>query len=494
MDQLPKMKGILEHFTKKPDDFRHIYDAVEAHLEKLPAEWESKLDELERMILLKALRPDKLTPAIQDWVKLKIGEKFVEPPTFNLGQCFKDATKITPLIFVLSPGSDPVADFLRFAEEMGFTSKYSQISLGQGQGPKAEKLIKTFSNTGGWVLLQNCHLAASWMSELERLCEEITDTVAPDFRLWLTSMPTPSFPISVLQNGIKMTLEPPTGLKSNLLRTYNTIDDKDLGDCKKPEVYKKLLFGFALFHAIVQDRRKFGPIGWNIQYEFTNEDLTVCKRQLKIFINEYDAVPYKVLNYLGAEINYGGRVTDDKDVRLIKTILETYILPEALKDDYAFSKSGMYRSIQAGDQADYINYIKTLPLNPSPEAFGLHENAEITTAENTSRILLETILSIQPRASSKGGKSTEEVIMEIAGNVQARTPEVFDFDAIFKKYPTKYEESMNTVLVQEIIRYNRLLSIMKTTLGQVKKALKGEIVMSEDLELMARNLNENQVS
>ena len=55
-------------------------------------------------------------------------------------------------------------------------------------------------------------------------------------------------------------------------------DDKTLDDCKKPEVFKKLLFGLALFHAIIQDRRNFGPIGWNIAYEFTNEDLMVCKR------------------------------------------------------------------------------------------------------------------------------------------------------------------------------------------------------------------------
>jgi len=75
-----------------------------------------------------------------------------------------------------------------------------------------------------------------------------------------------------------MTLEPPTGLRSNLMRTYTAIDDRELIDCGKPNEFKKLLFGFSLFHAIVQDRRKFGPIGWNIAYEFTNEDLAVCKR------------------------------------------------------------------------------------------------------------------------------------------------------------------------------------------------------------------------
>jgi len=493
MDLLPKLAGIKDAILTNPDQFRPIYDAVEAHQQPLPEPWNSKLDEFEKMIVLKALRPDKLIPAIQDWVTLKIGRQFVEPPTFDLGQCFKDATVTTPLIFVLSPGSDPIADFKRFADEMGFGKRYDQISLGQGQGPKAEKMIKEFSRSGGWVILMNCHLASSWMPELEKIVESLGEDLHKDFRLWLTSMPTPAFPISVLQNGIKMTLEPPTGLRSNLLRTYNTIDDKELNDCKKPDVFKKLFFGFALFHAIVQDRRKFGPIGWNIAYEFTNEDLYVCKKQLKLFLDEYNEIPYKVINFLGAEINYGGRVTDDKDVRLIKTILKTYINPDVLRDGHKFSESGVYYSIPAGDQADYINYIKTLPLNPAPEAFGLHENAEITTSEGASRTLLETILSTQAQASSKGGKSAEEVIIDIADGISKRTPPVFDFDAIYKKYPTEYTESMNTVLVMEIIRYNRLLEVMASSLVQVKKGLKGEIVLSEELELMARSLSQNQV-
>ena len=104
----------------------------------------------------------------------------------------------------------------------------------------------------------------------------------------------------------------------------------------------------------------------------------VCRKQLKLFVDQYDEVPYKVLNYLGAIVNYGGRVTDDKDSRLISTILRGFINAGTTQVGHKFTKSGLYYTIEPGDKEDYLEYIRTLPLNPLPEAFGLHENAEIT--------------------------------------------------------------------------------------------------------------------
>lgn len=77
------------------------------------------------------------------------------------------------LIFVLSPGADPASDFLRFADEMKFGRKTEFISLGQGQGPKAERMITDAMERGCWVLLQNCHLAPSWMPTLEKIVDSI---------------------------------------------------------------------------------------------------------------------------------------------------------------------------------------------------------------------------------------------------------------------------------------------------------------------------------
>lgn len=91
----------------------------------------------------------------------------------------------------------------------------------------------------------------------------------------------------------------------------------------------------------------------------------------------------------------------------------------------------------------------------------MHANADITTNANKSDKLLGAILSIQPAtASGKSGKSPEDLNEEKALYVQSKIPEQFDLELLQMKYPTDYNESMNTVLTQEAERYNTLLGTM----------------------------------
>lgn len=137
------------------------------------------------------------------------------------------------------------------------------------------------------------------MPELERILENATE-IHKDFRIWLTSMPSNIFPVTILMKGIKMTYEPPRGLKNNLIRSFSTIDEAKYEECEKPTEWKKMFLGLSFFHALILERRKFGPLGWNIPYEFTAADFAISQSQLKMFLNEYEMIPYEALNYMAA--------------------------------------------------------------------------------------------------------------------------------------------------------------------------------------------------
>merc|ERR1719359_736467 len=151
-------------------------------------------------------------------------------------QFYADLSEKTPVIFILSSGADPTAMLTRFAATMGFSDKLDMISLGQGQGPKASKLIEQGMRDGTWVVLQNCHLCQSWMPTLERTVEGFEDNkhINKAFRLFLTSMPAPYFPVPVLQNGVKLTTEPPNGIRANLKRSLLSKTDEDMDKSCQP--------------------------------------------------------------------------------------------------------------------------------------------------------------------------------------------------------------------------------------------------------------------
>merc|ERR1719473_2020075 len=200
----------------------------------------------QRILLLRTFRMDKVSNGVEAYVIDKLGREFVMPPTFDISISYADSTKTSPLIFILVSGADPVSDMLSFAAEMGMSEKLEAISLGQGQGPKAKRLIEAARQHGGWVLLCNCHLSVSWLPELEQICEQLVPSETHnDYRLWLTSMPTAQFPALLLQNGVKMTNEPPKGLRANMIGSLSKCDDKMLNDCEKPAAFKQLNFAFC---------------------------------------------------------------------------------------------------------------------------------------------------------------------------------------------------------------------------------------------------------
>jgi dynein heavy chain len=263
----------------------------------------SQVTSFQALMALRCLRPDKVIPALQQFIAQELGAQFIDPPTFNLQKCFDDSDACSPLIFVLVSGADPMSDLLKLGDKVGKAKTILTVSLGQGQGPIAERAIADAIETGKWVCLQNCHLAESWLPTLERLVEEIRpDGTHPEFRLWLTAMPNPKFPVAVLQNGVKMTYEPPKGMRANLQGSFVSFDQDWFEGSIRSDNFRRLVFGVCFFHAQCLERKKFGALGWNIRYDFSESDLRISLDQLKIFIDDpaypESAPPFAALTYL----------------------------------------------------------------------------------------------------------------------------------------------------------------------------------------------------
>jgi dynein heavy chain len=166
-----------------------------------------------------------------------------------------------------------------------------------------------------------------------------------------------------------------------------------------------------------------------------------------------------------------------------------------LNKNHKLSESGTYFVPVTGDLASYKEFIKqNMPINDLTEIFGLHENAEITSAIGITNKMLGICLSLQgAQTSSCDGKSRDDILRESAQEILDKLPKNFDIEYAAKKHPIKYMDSMNTVLQQELLRFNGLLSVVRSSLVNVGKAIKGEVPMSVELENVCESVFNNLV-
>ncbi|XP_053403795.1 dynein axonemal heavy chain 2-like isoform X4 [Mercenaria mercenaria] len=483
LEKLTNFHGIITAFEQYPRDWNIWYTSNEPENTGLPGEWDNACNELQKMLIIRSLRPDRVSFCATSFITNNLGSKFVEPPVLDMQHVVQDSSTKTPLIFVLSPGVDPTSALLQLAEQSGMAQRFHALSLGQGQAPIATRMIKEGVREGNWVFLANCHLSLSWMPQLDKLVEQLqVEEPHPEFRLWLSSSPHPEFPIAILQTGIKMTTEPPKGLKANLKRLYNLVTEQQFSRCHKQDKYKKLLFCLCFFHSVLLERKKFLMLGWNIAYEFNDSDFEVSENLLSIYLDDYDETPWEALKYLIAGINYGGHVTDDWDRRLLMTYISDYFNDNAINTPFfRVSVLPTYYVPKDGPLSSYKEYVSMLPNIDHPEAFGQHPNADIQSQIQETRLMFDTLLSLQPQISSTGGESREDKVLDLAANIYKQIPENVDYDNTVKILSVD-PSPLNVVLLQEIQRYNLLLEEIRKSLTDLEMGIQGMVVMTMELE------------
>ncbi|CAF0810656.1 unnamed protein product [Adineta ricciae] len=487
-----------------------------------------KFNDLSRfrcLLIIKILRPDTLLPSISQYVTDQMGSNFLSSGFANIQDIYTHSSPQAPIILLLSPGTDPTSLLIRFARETrGTAAHLDVISLGQGQGPKVEEVLsKALTLKGRWIFLHNCHLSASFMPRLRVLVNNFNKPgleLDSQFRLFLSSKPDKNFPLELLQLGLKMTVEWPRGLKSSLLQTFGPtgiVNEKVYEKSTLGPYWRRLVFNLAFFHAVIHERKKFGALGWNLSYEFNQSDLEVAVLELESLVRRSKSqIPsFDVFCYLAGSIIYGGRVTDEFDRRRLLRIIERFYCPETLEENYSYAGDNTYKAPSLDlNFSNLLSYINAMPDFDDPRVFGMHPNTNRALMYVQANQFVDMLVTIEPqyRMMMSFGALTDgdAACMAIIDDITSKVPRSIEtgfgagtrhitFEVALTKISTKLGNKYRayfvffSLLKQEIRAYNELLELIYSTCDDLRRALVGEIVVSEILEEIQHKLLMNEL-
>jgi len=484
----------LDEFQRFPADlveaaprFREWYNAAAPETEKLPLDW-AGLDKTPflKMLVIRCLRPDRMTTAMLAFCEatLPFGTKYSKcDQTLNsnqvIAESLKTSTTVTPIFFILSPGVDVVAevDKLAIRYELERGTSYHNVSMGQGQDIVAMDKLEQAHRNGHWVILNNIHLMPRWCVDLEkRLDEYALEGSHQKFRVFLTADPSKGIPIGLLNRSIKLTNEPPAGLKANIKRAFCSFAKEYIDEADSKT--KSIIFGLCHFHAVLMERKLYGPMGYNMMYPFSLGDLrdsAVCLNNY-MEVNAGGKIPWADLRYIFGEIMYGGHIVNDFDRLLANSYLEWYMKDDLLEETelfpFAEDEKGMsFRTPLPTSYDRYLDHIEDELTVDTPIAFGLHTNAEIDFRTTQSNVMF-AILTELSHSSGGGGdeEGTSASPEDIAAQLRQDTLDAFGdkrFDLEDVQRSLEEQGPYQNVFLQEIDLINRVLDEMVRSLKEL---------------------------
>ena len=525
LSQISLFKGHFAEIVENGSEWRKIMESPTPEQETIPKICEG-MQPFHRAVVIRCLRPDRAIFAANQYISETLGKEFIEYPAISLDKISVEAGNKSPVIFLLSPGSDPTP----LVEEAARKAKVqlNSVSMGQGREEFAEAYIQQSKAKGEWVLLQNCHLGLRYMNALfemykqdlsgasadsekkkegsEEQKEEKVDPkkaaekpkqIHEDYRLWITTEVHPKFPVSLLQLSLKLTNEPPAGAKASMKRTLSSITQQTIDTLECPE-WRKLIYVLAFFNTTVQERRKFGPLGWCIPYEFNHSDFTAslsfCSGQVVDAQRQYSSANanpnpfvesfWQTVRYGICEIHYGGRVTDELDRRLINAIGESYFCNERV---FEVSKAIRYFDrpeypiFDCASVGQFLEQVNKLPQNDPPPIFGLHDLADVKLRRDQANEVFQKIIDVQPKESASGGMTREDVVTKKIQELLPEVPEDFNMEYVRKQVEDNGRKPLDICCKQEIERMQIVLRTLRSTLVDLGLAIDGTIVMNDQL-------------
>ncbi|XP_055228071.2 dynein axonemal heavy chain 14 isoform X2 [Gorilla gorilla gorilla] len=244
---------------------------------------------------------------------------------------------------------------------------------------------------------------------------------------------------------------------------------------------------------------------------FEDLDYKVAIKVLENSLRGQPSISWQALRYLIGEVIYGGRVIDNWDKRCLKTLLYKFCNPEVLKDDFSFSSDGICQPVPGSASIkDYIHIIQSLPDDDPPEVLGIHPEAIRSCWETQGEKFIENLIAMQPKTTTanlmiRPEQSKDELVMEILSDLLKQLPLTVEKEESAVGTPSTLKSMMSssiweslsknlkdhdplihcvllTFLKQEIKRFDKLLFVIHKSLKDLQLAIKGEIILTQELE------------
>ena len=497
-ESVPFFASLPEEMGRNEAIWRRWFDSNMPEIEAIP-DYEMRIAENTdtgpwlRLLVIRMLRMDRTKLATRAFIRgtKQTGPRYVEAVTDTIESVFNSMVPEVPVIFLLSVGADPTEAIEQLCRKKKQT--VAVVSMGEGQEGPALKALNAASVNGSWVLLQNCELGLDLMVQLEELLLKMRPSLSDGFRFFITAGEHPQFPLALLQMSDKVTNEPPAGLQAGLVRSYTvTVTQESMERIETP-LWRKLLFNLCFLHSIVFERRKYGPLGFCIPYEFNTNDLSACIMFLEKHLYA-GVISWPTVQYMVSEVQYGGKITDDFDRRLFNSYAAAWITPASMEPEFSYNPAhslvpipnDFVYNVQDHMEVDkYKSYCMQFPEADSPEVFGLHPNADITFLIKDVTELLGTLGETAPKSSGAGGgRSREEIVYDQAGDLLETSPDNYipdDYNAKIRKLGG-LDVPLNIFLFQEIERLQKVIGKLKFDLGNLRQAVRGEVVLTSELQ------------
>ncbi|KZT42722.1 dynein heavy chain [Sistotremastrum suecicum HHB10207 ss-3] len=380
-------KPVSTHIEEHQDEWS-IFLSSSTPETSVPWPWDNCTPALRRvreLLLIKCFRPDRILQATASFAREVFQSDLSAVSAYDLNSVVNtEIAPNTPLALVSVTGYDASYRVENLVKQTN--ARCSFVAMGSQEGyTLADQAISTASRQGTWVLLKNVHLAPSWLGQLEKKLQTLN--AHPSFRLFLTLETNLSIPVNILRQSRVIMNEPPPGIKANLLDSLRGVPSARLS--QGPSEKARLYFLLAWFHAVVQERLRYVPLGWSKIYDFNDSDMASAFTTIDVWLGSVAkgranidpaVIPWDAIRSLIKQSVYGGRIDSDFDQNVLNSFVDGLFTPQAYNVDFDLvprTDEKVLLTIPDGTKFEqFLSWVEALPEREPPSWLSLPPSAE----------------------------------------------------------------------------------------------------------------------